>query len=275
MAAQIAVRDHADQSAVRPGHTDASEPFRRQSDQGLTHGRVEADQGHLRARVHDIPDPQQLSTKLSAWVKHAEIIRGEASSFEQGDRERIAQRQHHRGRCGRRQRQNAGFVRSRRISLISASRARLLVDTPVIASSGMANRREKAMTSFNSGVSPELDSARTVSSTPTMPRSPWLASPGCKNRDGVPVEASVAAILRAICPDFPIPVTTTRPSLSWMRSTASEKLSPAIQIVIGVPLLPWSAHHGQPRRHQTGISIGWTLDLSWQTVMDPGIRAIK
>ncbi len=30
------------------------------------------------------------------------------------------------------------------------------------------------------------------------PRSPWLASPGCKNNAGDPVEASVAAILRAI-----------------------------------------------------------------------------
>jgi len=31
-----------------------------------------------------------------------------------------------------------------------------------------------------------------------MPRSPWLASPGCTKNDGVPVEASVAAILRDV-----------------------------------------------------------------------------
>src|SRR6185437_11079449 len=44
-----------------------------------------------------------------------------------------------------------------------------------------------------------------------MPRSPWLASPGCMKNAGVPVDASVEAILRPIWPDLPMPVTTTRP----------------------------------------------------------------
>src|SRR5581483_11163510 len=38
---------------------------------------------------------------------------------------------------------------------------------------------------------------------------------------GVPVLASVEAILRAICPDLPMPLTTTRPVRRWISSTAS------------------------------------------------------
>ena len=46
-----------------------------------------------------------------------------------------------------------------------------------------------------------------------MPRSPWLASAGCTNSAGVPVEASVAAILRPTWPLLPMPITTTRPGI--------------------------------------------------------------
>ena len=44
-----------------------------------------------------------------------------------------------------------------------------------------------------------------------LPRSPWLASAGWTNCAGVPVEDKVAAILLAIWPLFPIPVTITLP----------------------------------------------------------------
>ena len=50
-----------------------------------------------------------------------------------------------------------------------------------------------------------------TSSGVIMPRSPWLASAACTKKAGVPVEASVAAILRATWPDLPSPVTMTRP----------------------------------------------------------------
>ena len=58
-----------------------------------------------------------------------------------------------------------------------------------------------------------------------MPRSPWLASPGWTHRAGVPVEASVAAIFRAIWPLLPMPVTTTRPVMPASTSTERAKLS--------------------------------------------------
>src|SRR5438067_2339878 len=65
--------------------------------------------------------------------------------------------------------------------------------------------------SVSSALSPEFDRARIASLKLIMPRSPWLASAGWTKRAGVPVEASVAAIFRAICPLLPIPVTISRP----------------------------------------------------------------
>ena len=56
-----------------------------------------------------------------------------------------------------------------------------------------------------------------------MPRSPWLASPGCRKNAGVPVLASVAAILCATWPDLPMPVTTTRPRQARQRRQAAAK----------------------------------------------------
>ena len=53
-----------------------------------------------------------------------------------------------------------------------------------------------------------------------MPRSPCPASAGCTKNAGVPVDASVAASLRATCPDLPMPETTTRP---WHRSISSTR----------------------------------------------------
>ena len=56
-----------------------------------------------------------------------------------------------------------------------------------------------------------------------MPRSPWLASAGCTKYAGVPVLDKVEAILRAMWPDLPMPLTTTRPLQSRIRATAARK----------------------------------------------------
>src|SRR5258706_13125088 len=58
-----------------------------------------------------------------------------------------------------------------------------------------------------------------------MPRSPWLASAGWTKYAGVPVLESVEAILRAMCPDLPMPLTTTRPLRFCTSSTAARKRS--------------------------------------------------
>src|SRR5579883_2877208 len=65
----------------------------------------------------------------------------------------------------------------------------------------------------------------TASPAAIMPRSPWLASPGWTNCAGVPVEARVAAILRATWPLFPMPVTMTRPRMPAISATAASKRS--------------------------------------------------
>src|SRR5699024_8411022 len=61
------------------------------------------------------------------------------------------------------------------------------------------------------------------SSLVIMPISPCKASAACMKKAGVPVEAKVAAILRPIWPDLPMPVTTTRPRHASTRCTASVK----------------------------------------------------
>ena len=64
---------------------------------------------------------------------------------------------------------------------------------------------------MTSEVSPELEMTSATSSGVIMPRSPWLASPGWTKNAGVPVLASVEAILPPTWPDLPMPITTTRP----------------------------------------------------------------
>src|SRR5471032_946587 len=74
-----------------------------------------------------------------------------------------------------------------------------------------------------SAVEPELDRARMMSSRVIMPMSPWLASAGCTKNEVVPVLASVAAIFLPMCPDLPMPTTTTRPLLARIISQALTK----------------------------------------------------
>ena len=82
-------------------------------------------------------------------------------------------------------------------------------------------RRKDGNKLITSPVSPLLEKANTTSSEVTIPKSPCTPSPGCKNNAGVPVLANVAEIFRAICPDFPIPVQTTRPLEAKINSTAA------------------------------------------------------
>ena len=89
--------------------------------------------------------------------------------------------------------------------------------------SGIFCRRVCTIMSASSRVSPELESISTASAAPIMPRSPWLASAGWTNWAGVPVEAKVAAILVAMWPLLPMPLTITRPLTPSSVSTAAAK----------------------------------------------------
>ena len=95
---------------------------------------------------------------------------------------------------------------------------------PVIAINGTPWRLSTGKMAANSSLSPLLEMARTTSLSRTMPKSPWLASPGCTNMAGVPVEASVAAILRPMWPLLPMPITTTWPVVLSSICTALTKL---------------------------------------------------
>ena len=82
------------------------------------------------------------------------------------------------------------------LTTASAWRASVESDLPVIATSMVPSRRSAGMIAANSSLSPLFEMASTTSPGCTMPRSPWLASAGWTKNAGVPVEASVAAILR-------------------------------------------------------------------------------
>ena len=88
---------------------------------------------------------------------------------------------------------------------------------------GIPRRLIRGKMVITSAVLPEFEMAITTSFLVIMPRSPWLASPGCTKNAGVPVLAKVAAILLPIWPDLPIPVTTTRPSQARIVSQARAK----------------------------------------------------
>src|SRR5207245_5333024 len=58
--------------------------------------------------------------------------------------------------------------------------------------------------------------------------SPCSESTGCRNVGGVPVDVKVAAILRAISPDFPSPETITRPLAPARISIARANAGPSV-----------------------------------------------
>ena len=94
----------------------------------------------------------------------------------------------------------------------SDSRASVDCARPVIAITFAPRRLMSGRMRRISSDSPELEMAITTSPEAIIPRSPWLASPGCMKKAGVPVEARVEAILPPTWPDLPMPVTTTRPA---------------------------------------------------------------
>ncbi len=97
---------------------------------------------------------------------------------------------------------------------------------PVMATSGTPRRLSTGRMAVSSSLSPLLEIASTTSAAVIMPRSPWLASAGCTKMAGVPVDASVAAILRPMWPLLPMPITTTRPLHSSICCTACAKGAP-------------------------------------------------
>ena len=74
-----------------------------------------------------------------------------------------------------------------------------------------------------SDVAPEFEIIIAKSFWVIAPRSPCVASAGCKKNDGVPVLERVAEIFLAIWPDLPMPINNTLPFVSRISSHASLK----------------------------------------------------
>src|SRR5213592_2173642 len=111
-------------------------------------------------------------------------------------------------------------------STTTAWRARTEPGSPVTAMMGTPRRCSCSTRSNSSSVEPLLESRMATSSRPTIPKSPCNESTGWRNAAGVPVEVKVAAILRAMSPDFPTPLTITRPFACASSVTARAKVSP-------------------------------------------------
>ena len=102
---------------------------------------------------------------------------------------------------------------------ISLYRAKVDLRFPVKAITLHPILRMLGTSKFSSSVSPLLERASNTSSGLTMPRSPCIASTGCKNKERVPVLFKVATIFLPTIPDFPIPLTISLPLVQQIKST--------------------------------------------------------
>ncbi len=118
---------------------------------------------------------------------------------------------------------------------ISLCRPKVESGFSVNAINGAPKRLKLGIRIVISPVSPLLEMAKITSFLVTIPRSPCIASTGCKKSAGVPVLFKVATIFRPIIPDFPIPVTITRPSALSIVFTASAKSGPSLSTTPKMP----------------------------------------
>src|SRR6059036_801793 len=97
-----------------------------------------------------------------------------------------------------------------------------------------------------------------TSSRPTRPRSPCSESTGWRNEAGLPVEVSVAAILRPINPDLPRPETIRRPRAAASSLTAAAKAGPSWPATRRIA----SASRARTRRPRSARSLGSMRDIT-------------
>ena len=211
-AAQVAVGVQAEQAAVGIDHRGHAQALAAHLDQRFAERRGFAHARHVVAGVHDVADVQQQApAERAGRMRAREIFGGEAARFEQRDRERIAQRQRGGGAGGRRERERAGFgghagvqvhvgfARERRTGAAGHRDERVALalehrqQRQQLVAFARVGQREHDV-----GVGDHAEVA--VAGFARM-----------HEEAGVPVEARVAAILRATWPDLPMPVHTTRP----------------------------------------------------------------
>ena len=267
--AQIAVGDDADEPTAAVAHADAAEALARSSRGSLRDiGASGDDQRHLVARVHDARTRSSRRPSLPPGWNSWKSAGGEALALEQRDRQRVAERHHHRRRGRRRQAHRAGLgaraAAAARTSAASARRAR--------RRAGDRDQRDLEAPRIGDDVAQLGASRRNWTRRGPrprrviMPRSPWLASAGWTNSAGVPVEASVAAILRATWPLLPMPVTTTRPL------TAAEQLDARLEAADPGAPAPSSACASARARGAPPQRAAWPARAAWCASVALGLR---
>ena len=110
--AQIAVGDDAGEPAAVLEHGDAAEALRGHFDDRLGHPGGNRDARNAVAGVHDFAHMGEFRPELAAWMKSAEVERGEAAALEQRDRQRVAEHELHRRRGRRGEPVGAGLRRT-------------------------------------------------------------------------------------------------------------------------------------------------------------------
>ena len=167
--------------------------------------------GSLLAAVHHVLDAQEPLAQRAARVEHGEVLDGEPAPLDQRHGQGVAHGQGRGGGGGGGEAQGAGLLANGDVEVDVGDS--WPGSTRVCRSwrSGAGPGACKVGSSATiSSVSPLLEMAITTSPLTIRPRSPWMASAGCRKRDGVPVEAKVAEIFWPIRPLLPMPVTTTR-----------------------------------------------------------------
>ena len=109
-AAEIAIGDEAEEAALCIEHRGNTELLARHLVDHLAHRSGGRDGRQRVAGVHQIADEGKFFTKFAARVERSEIFRTEAFAQRDGDRQRIAESEHGRSRCGGRKPEAAGFV---------------------------------------------------------------------------------------------------------------------------------------------------------------------
>ena len=202
----------ARQPAVGVDHADAAEALLGHHQQRVAHRRLGRDQRQLAGAVHQVADGAQHGAQLAAgWktrkslaVKPRRSSRATASASPSAICRVV---------------EVVGALSSPVASGASASSSTTSAARPSALSGAavMRDQRDGEALGVGERCRPARAPRRTWTapgsrrSAPIMPRSPWLASAGWTNMAGEPVEARVAAILRATWPDLPMPVQTIRP----------------------------------------------------------------
>ena len=122
-------------------------------------------------------------------------------------------------------------------NIISAFDASVDSLTPVSAIIVTSSLLSAGIRAIISPVSPEYEISKIIDFLCTFPRSPCIASAGCRNILGVPVEAKVEDIFLPTNPDLPIPQIIIWAELLLITFTALAKSSPSIFSNLSIPSL--------------------------------------